>query len=48
MSKHFIEARFDALTGLGDARIAAIVEKTCLIVDLQGRLRVLEIGRAHV
>ena len=39
--KHFVEARMDALAALGHSDVAALAEKACLIVDLQGKCRVL-------
>jgi hypothetical protein len=39
--KHFFEARQDALNGLSRADILDRVRRVCLIVDLQGRCRVL-------
>ena len=46
--KHMIEARLGALAGMNRAIDAGLAEKLCLIVDLQGRLRILaKLSDAH-
>lgn len=39
--KHFVQARQAALKALADPEIASLAKKACLIIDLQGRMKVL-------
>src|ERR1017187_7520715 len=46
--KHIIEARNGALQATQNATSAGLAEKLCLLIDLQGRLRVLaKLGDQH-